>query len=258
MRVLVACEFSGTVRRAFRARGHDAWSCDLLPAEDESPFHLQEDVRVVLEHTGRSDLCPGWTWDLLIAHPPCTYLSSSGLHWNKRRPERALKTEEALRFVAFLMGLPIERIVIENPDGCIGTRLHPERLGFTRQRIQPHMFGEDASKWTALWIKGLPPLDIPAEELWHPGRLVEWPKGSGKMVRRWSNQTDSGQNRLGPYEGRGLDRARTYEPIAAAMAARWDDPPGVCAGCGIAVYRDERGQVRHPRPLCALFDREAI
>lgn len=252
MKVLVACEFSGVVRRAFRARGHDAWSCDLLPAEDRDEHHFQQD----LSWGDPSLLSRGW--DLMVAHPPCTYLSSSGLHWNKRRPERARKTTEALGFVAFLMGAPIERIVIENPDGCIGTELQPWHWGFARQRIQPYMFGEDASKWTALWIKGLPFLDVPPKDQWHPGRLVEWPRGSGKMVRRWSNQTDSGQNRLGPSETRGLDRARTYGSIAAAMAARWDDSPGICAGCGIAVYRDERGQMKHPRPLCDLFDREAV
>ena len=113
MRVLVACEFSGTVRRAFRAIGADAWSCDLLPASDLSPFHIKDDVRNHLREG----------WDLMIAHPPCTYLSVSGLHWNTRRPGRAAETEKALDFVRELMAAPIRAYAIENPIGCISTRI---------------------------------------------------------------------------------------------------------------------------------------
>ena len=121
MRVLVACEFSGVVRNAFGRRGHEAWSCDLLPAVDDHHRHLQMDIEKVLR-TSRD-------WDLLIAHPPCTHLCSSGLHWNKRRPGRQEQTEQALRFVRWLMELPVERIAIENPIGCISTRIRkPEQI----------------------------------------------------------------------------------------------------------------------------------
>ena len=121
MRVLVACEFSGTVRRAFQKLGHDAWSCDILPADDDGP-HILGDVRQVL-HDG---------WDLMIAHPPCTYLCASGLHWNKCRPERAQQTEDALDFVRRLLDAPIARIALENPIGCISTRIRKPD-----QTIQP-------------------------------------------------------------------------------------------------------------------------
>jgi hypothetical protein len=195
MRVLVACEFSGVVREAFRARGHEAWSCDLLPADDDGP-HIRGDVREVL----------AWGWDLMIAHPPCQYLCSSGLHWNKRRPERILRTEAALAFVQALMDAPIPRIAIENPRGCIGTRIRK-----ADQVIQPNEFGHDASKETHLWLKRLPKLK-PTQYV--PPRIV-----NGRP--RWANQTDSGQNRLPPSDDRWKLRAETYAGVAAAMAEQW-------------------------------------
>lgn len=197
MKVLVACEYSGRVRDAFLALDHDAVSCDLLPTDVAGP-HYQGDVRDVL----------GDGWDLMIAHPPCTYLSASGLHWNKKRPERAQQTEEALAFVRMLLDAPIPRIALENPIGCISTRIRkPE------QTIQPYWFGDDASKATCLWLKNLPPL--------RPTQLVEGRLVNGK--RRWANQTDSGQNRLGPSEDRWKKRSETYLGIAAAMAEQWSD-----------------------------------
>lgn len=207
MRVLIACEFSGMVRRAFRARGHEAWSCDLRPAADGSCHHYTCDVRRVL----------GYGWDLMIAHPDCTYLCSSGLHWNTRRPGRALKTAEALHFVAELWAAPIEKVVLENPQGCINTRLPHMPVP---QYIQPYEFGEDASKKTGLWMRGLPRL-LPTRRV--AGR---WVTCNGKRVERWSNQTDSGQNRLGPSEERWALRAATYPGIAAAFAAQWGCAPG--------------------------------
>jgi len=147
MRVLISCEYSGTVRDAFLRLGHDAMSCDLLPTDVPGP-HYQGDVRDIL-HDG---------WDMLIAHPPCQYLCSSGLHWNKRRPERAALTEEALDFVRLLLDAPIPRIALENSVGCISTRIRPPD-----QVIQPWMFGEDASKATCLWLKGLPRLQATTE-----------------------------------------------------------------------------------------------
>lgn len=195
MRVLVACEYSGTVRDAFRARGHYALSCDLLPTDVDGP-HYQGDVRDIINDG----------WDLMVAHPPCTYLCSSGLHWNKRVPGRAQQTEDALDFVRYLLGAPIPRIALENPIGCIGTRIRK-----ANQTIQPWQFGHDASKATCLWLKNLPPLV--ATTVVEP-RIVD-----GK--KRWGNQTDSGQNRLPPSEDRWKIRSETYTGIADAMADQW-------------------------------------
>ena len=195
MKVLVACEYSGTVRDAFRAAGHDALSCDLLPTDVPGP-HYQGDVADIINDG----------WDLMVAHPPCTYLCSSGLHWNKRRPERAQMTEDALEFVQFLLDAPIPRIALENPIGCIGTRIRK-----ADQTIQPWQFGHDASKSTCLWLKNLPLLT--------PTAVVEPRIANGK--KRWANQTDSGQNRLPPSEDRWKIRSETYAGIAAAMVAQW-------------------------------------
>jgi hypothetical protein len=195
MKVLVACEYSGTVRDAFRARGHDALSCDLLPTDAPGP-HYQGDVRDILDDG----------WDLMIAHPPCTYLCSSGLHWNKRVPGRAQMTEDALDFVRLLLDAPIPRIALENPIGCIGTRIRK-----ANQTIQPWQFGHDASKATCLWLKNLPLLT--------PTAVVEPRIANGK--KRWANQTDSGQNRLPPSDDRWKIRSETYVGIAEAMADQW-------------------------------------
>jgi hypothetical protein len=195
MRVLIACEYSGTVRDAFRAAGHDAVSCDLLPTDSPGP-HYQGDVFDIIRDG----------WDMMIAHPPCTYLCSSGLHWNKRRPERAAQTEAALAFVEALLDAPIPRIALENPIGCIGTRIRK-----ADQTIQPWQFGHDASKATCLWLKGLPPL-TPTQTI--APRLV-----GGR--KRWGNQTDSGQNKLPPSADRWKIRSATYQGIADAMAAQW-------------------------------------
>ncbi len=185
------------MRRAFRAAGHDAWSCDLLPADDGGE-HLLGDVRQYLDRA----------WDAMIAFPDCTYVCGSGLHWNKRRPERAAETEKAVAFFRFLWNQPIPLIAMENPVGCLSTRIcKPSQI------IQPHQFGDDASKATCLWLKGFPPLRGTMD---FPPRLV-----NGK--KRWGNQTDSGQNKLPPSEDRWKLRAKTYPGIAAAMAAQWKD-----------------------------------
>lgn len=199
MRVLVACEFSGVVRDAFLMRGHDAVSCDLLPTESPGP-HITGDVLSAI----------GGGYDLMIAHPPCTYLCSSGLHWNGRVAGRALHTEAALDFVRALLRAPIPRIAIENPVGCIGSRIRP-----ADQTIQPWQFGHDASKRTCLWLKNLPLLAAT--------RKVEPRMIGGKP--RWSNQTDSGQNRLAPSADRGKMRSITYTGIADAMAEQWGSLP---------------------------------
>jgi hypothetical protein len=200
MRVLIGCERSGVVREAFRARGHDAWSCDLEPADDGSPWHMRGDVIDVLRRG----------WDLAILHPPCTYLCGSGLHWNRRRPERAELTEQALEFARACLDAPVDRVAVENPVGLIGSRIRP-----ADQWIQPYQFGDDASKLTGLWLRGLPKL---AETIQVHGRIVVV---NGKPVQRWANQTDSGQNRLGPSPDRARLRSQTYPGIARAMAEQW-------------------------------------
>lgn len=197
LRVLVACEFSGTVRDAFIRAGHDAVSCDIIPSSTPGPHHTGDVLEIL-----------GDDWDLMIAHPPCTYLSSSGLHWNKRIPGREEKTLEAIAFAEALWDAPIPRVALENPVGCLSTR---SKLGKATQYIQPHEFGHDASKRTGLWLRGLPKLQ-PTNLI--PGRMV-----NGRP--RWANQTDSGQNRLGPSEDRAAIRAVTYAGIAQAMADTW-------------------------------------
>lgn len=199
MYVLVACECSGIVREAFREKGHSAYSCDLKPAEDFSSWHIQCDVREVYGH-----------FDLVIAHPDCTYLSSSGLHWNKRIPGRQDLTDRAIKF-AMMFERMADKVCVENPIGCLSTKWRkPDQI------IQPYQFGHDASKATCLWLKGLPKL-IPTSYV--QPRIV---KGESLASRlRWSNQTDSGQNRLGPSPQRAADRSRTYQGIANAMAAQW-------------------------------------
>lgn len=195
MRVLVGMECSGAVRQAFRNLGHEAWSCDLKPAEDGSPYHLQRDVRDVL--------APAWAWDAAVFFPDCTYLASSGMHWTTRGLRPQSLTDDALAMVRLLMDAPIPRIAIENPIGRISTAIRkPDQI------IQPWMFGHPESKATCLWLKGLPPLQ-PTNVLLLP------PTG------KWANQTPSGQNKLGPSPRRAADRARTYSGVAAAMAAQW-------------------------------------
>jgi len=193
LRILVGCESSGVVRNAFAAVGHDSWSCDILPSDGN---HIQGDLLTIIDDG----------WDMLIAHPPCTYLCSSGMHWTTRGLRDPKLTEDALEFVQALMNTDIPRVAIENPVGCISTRIRKPD-----QYIQPYQFGEDASKKTGLWLKGLPKL---------------FPTGyvSPRMVRnkpRWANQTDSGQNRLPPSADRWQKRSQTYAGIAYAMAGQW-------------------------------------
>lgn len=218
--MIVGCESSGVVREAFRRRGVDAWSCDLQPADDRSPYHFQCDLRLLFQFVMPK---------MLIVHPDCTFLTSSGLHWNSRVPGRAQKTEDALEFVRWLMALPIPHIALENPKGCIGTRIRP-----ADQYIQPHQFGEDASKLTGLWLKALPPLKIWPHQ-YFPPRLVcdacgicfayglhKCPACSSERYKpRWGNQTNSGQNKLPPSDDRWKIRSKTYDGIAEAFAINW-------------------------------------
>jgi hypothetical protein len=200
MRVLVACESSGIVRDAFIKQGHEATSCDLLPCETGGNHH-QGNVLDILDRG----------WDLMIAHPPCTYLCASGFHWNYRQVGRHLMTLHALQFVQKLLRAPIRKIAIENPNGCISSEIAP-----STQIIQPYEFGENASKATALWLIGLPLLVSQVAR--YQGRWVEH---EGVMVERWDNQTDSGQNKLSPGADRWKERSRTYQGIADAMAYQW-------------------------------------
>ncbi len=218
MKVLVACEYSGRVRNAFKERGHEVISADFEPAEDQSLDHYQGDC---------FDLIGKHHFDLMIAHPPCTYLSVSGMHWTTRGLRDPKLTEDALAFVKALMEAPISQIAIENPISVISTRIRPPD-----QTINPYQFGEDASKKTCLWLKTLPLLK--ATQLVKPrlvccgavvpnGAKYGCPVCNGKKVARprWGNQCDSGQNRLGPSKDRWKERSRTYSGIALAMADQW-------------------------------------
>lgn len=195
LRVLVACEYSGTVRDSFISHGHFAMSCDLLPSES-SGFHWLGDVSEILD----------LQWDLMIAHPPCTYLSVSGMHWTIRGKRDPKLTENALAFVELLMKSSIKRKCIENPISIISTRIRkPDQI------IQPYEYGHDASKKTCLWLNNLP--------LLKPTCYVEPRIVNGK--KRWGNQTDSGQNKLKPSSDRWKIRSETYKGIADAMASQW-------------------------------------
>ena len=190
MRVLIACEYSGAVRRAFRALGHYAYSCDLLPSEDDSPFHIQGDALEAAYGTFPLSECQ---WDLMVAHPPCTDLSVSGArHFAAKIADG--RQGRALDFVRALMDAPIPRIAIENPISVISSHIRkPDQI------IQPWQFGHGETKATCLWLKGLPKLV--------PTNIVE-----GREAR---------VHRMPPGPNRWKERSRTYAGIAAAMADQW-------------------------------------
>lgn len=192
LKILVGCEFSGAVRRAFRALGHEAFSCDLLPADDDGE-HLQGDVRHFLN----------LNWDLGIFFPPCTYLCGSGMHWTTRGLRDPQLTEDALNFVSDLLDAPIPHIAIENPVGAISTKIRKPNFS-----VQPYQFGDPFSKKTCFWTKNLPNLI--------PTNILETPESG-----RWSNQTPTGQNKLGPSKDRWKLRSATYPGLANAMAEQW-------------------------------------
>lgn len=219
--VLVVFEASGAVSGAFRELGHNAVSCDLREADPCHPFPAHHRV----ENAFGGILNEGW--DLVIAHPTCTYMAISAA-WAFKDPDfdrypgvgyhqkikpgtltgaaRRAAREQSLDEVRQLMACPAPRVAIENPIGAISSAIRPPD-----QIIQPHQFGDDASKQTCLWLKGLP--------LLVPTCLLEPRMVNGKP--RWANQTDSGQNRLSPSEDRWIERSRTYPGIAAAMATQW-------------------------------------
>ncbi len=183
MRVLVACEYSGRVREAFRKLGHDAWSCDLLESEDNSQFHIQGDVLPLMS----------FGWDLMICHPPCTHLAVSGARHFAAKRESGVQ-QEALEFVGRLLDAPIPMIALENPVSIISSHFRkPDQI------IQPWQFGHGETKATCLWLKGLPKLV--------PTNIVE-----GREAR---------VHRMPPSPVRWKERSRTYQGIADAMAAQW-------------------------------------
>jgi site-specific DNA-cytosine methylase len=182
MKILVGCEYSGRVRQAFRNLEHDAWSCDLLESEDNSPYHIIGDVRLLLNES----------WDLAIFHPPCTHLAVSGARHFKEKQDG--RQQEALEFVRTLLNAPIEKIALENPVSIISSHIRkPDQV------IQPYEFGHGETKATCLWLKNLP-------------RLVPTNIVSGREQRI---------HRMSPGPNRWKERSRTYQGIANAMAEQW-------------------------------------
>lgn len=180
-RILIACEFSGVVRRAFRDRGYKAYSCDLLPSEDSSPYHIQGDVLDILNDG----------WAMMISHPPCTHLAVSGARWFHLKQK---EQQEALEFAQRLLDAPIDKIVLENPVSIISSRIRkPDQI------IQPWMFGHGETKKTCLWLKNLPKLI--------PTNIVD-----GREQRIW---------KLPPSEDRWKLRSITYQGVADAFAEQY-------------------------------------
>lgn len=183
MRVLVGCEFSQTVTKAFRERGHDAYSCDILPTEGNPEWHIQGNVLDVIDDN----------WDLAIFHPPCTHLAVSGARWFK---DKHVEQKMALDFVKDLMNADIDKMCIENPVSIISSRIRkPDQI------IQPWQFGHGETKATCLWLKGLPKLQ--------PSEIVE---GRENRIHK-----------MPPSQNRWKERSRTYTGIAQAMATQWGD-----------------------------------
>jgi len=199
MRVLVACEYSGVVRDAFAARGHDAWSCDILDSESEGQ-HIRGDALEVL-HKG---------WDLMIAHPPCTHLSVSGARWFTEGKKPMFLRENALDFVKKLMAAPIDRICIENPVSVISSHIRE-----ADQTINPYQFGHTEYKRTCLWLKNLPLL-----------------KETDNVLEETKELPDKIANRIWWLgSGKGKERSKFYTGIASAMADQWGDEsrlPQIC------------------------------
>lgn len=188
MKILIACECSGRVRESFRKLGHDAWSCDLLPSDDNSPYHIQGDVLELLDKG----------WDMMIAHPPCTHLAVSGARWFKDKQQEQV---EALEFVRTLLNAPIPKIALENPVSIISTKIRKPN-----QIIQPWQFGHGETKATCLWLKNLPELQ--------PTNIVE-----GREQNIWRKK--------GVPKGMPLWKWRslTFQGIANAMAEQWGKAP---------------------------------
>lgn len=191
MKVLIACEFSGIVREAFKKRGHDAWSCDLLPTEIQGQ-HIQGNVLEILNDG----------WDLMIAHPPCTYFAVAGLQYLKTQTDRVEKQKQAADFVKRLWTADVPKICIENPVGAL-----PKFIGQYSQVVRMWQFGHaEAHKPTCFWLKGLP--NLSPTKIVNPLRSKQYP--SGKVLSEWRSKT-----------GNSKDRSRTFQGIADAMADQW-------------------------------------
>lgn len=184
MKVLIACEFSAVVRDAFRAKGHDAWSCDLLPTEGDDRWHIQADISNCFDYE---------KWDLMIAFPPCTHLAVSGARWFKEKISDG-RQQQAINFFMWLINVNVPRIAVENPIGIMSSTYRP-----ADQIIQPWMFGHGETKATCLWLKNLPKLE--------PTDIV-----SGREARI---------HKMAPSPNRARERSRTYQGIADAMADQW-------------------------------------
>ena len=195
MRVLVACEYSGRVRDAFIRRGHDAMSCDILPTDSPGP-HYQGDVQNIL----------GDNWDLMVAHPPCTYMTNSGVTWLHKDPTRWAKLDDAAAFFKMLLDAPIEKIAVENP---IMHKYAKERIGGVKQTqvVQPWMFGHTEQKATCLWLKNLAPL-VPTNDV--KAEMLQLPDNERQRLHY-----------LPPSADRWKLRSTTYMGIAEAMADQW-------------------------------------
>lgn len=205
MRVLVACEFSGVVRRAFARYGHDAWSCDLMPAEDATNKHIRGDVRGVI----------GWGWDLLmVAHPPCTRLCNSGVRWLTSPPngrtldEMWRELDEGAALFSTLWNAPIERVAVENPVMHRHAKERIENYAPAAQTVQPWWFGDRAFKATGLYLRGLDPL-APTDKLTPP-------RPGTPEHHAWSRI-----HRMPQTKNRGRERSRTFPGLADAMARQW-------------------------------------
>lgn len=197
MRILIACEMSGIVRREFKKAGHSVLSVDLQPSEDNSPDHIVGDVRAYLTDE----------WDLIVAFPPCTYLSKAGLHWNHRRPERWTKTWAAVDFVKQIYDAPVPFVAIENPPGFLNSHwMKPN------QTIQPFQFGDEKRKPISLWLRGLPPL-FPTNIV---GQGEFYIGGDGQRIAKWS----SCPGKWSKAKKR-RHRSRFFPGVAAAMANQW-------------------------------------
>jgi len=225
MKILIACEFSATVREAFKLKGHEAWSCDILPTEIPG-LHYHGNVEDILYDK----------WDMIIAFPPCTHLAVSGARYfaQKRADGRQ---QQGIDFFMQFVNVDCQKVVIENPIGIMSTIYRkPDQI------IQPYEYGHSESKKTCLWLKGLPKL-IPTkimEPVWRKNPDgTDYRDKNGKGSRyseqhynpqawakiRWANQTPSGQNKLGPSPDRAKIRSITYQGIADAMVDQWSNPP---------------------------------
>lgn len=220
MKILVACEESQTVCKAFRGMGHEAYSCDIQPCSGGHPeWHIQDDVLPILDgfcfRTEDRTFHLGMKWDMIIAHPPCTYLCVTGNRWfnvekyGQKALERLRLRSQAINFFMEFVNAPCKKIAIENPIGIMSTNYRkPDQI------IQPYMFGEPYEKKTCLWLKGLP--KIKPTDIVQPEERVRF--DSGKTMPRWYAEA----YRLQPSE-RSKVRSKTFQGIAEAMAKQWGE-----------------------------------